>query len=210
MKSRRMKKCRRKSRKNRNQRGGLFGFGTKPVKEPEVLVPIKALPGAYGWSCQDSKMTDFGNSKRYNSQEAMNADIISNDSNWCNTLTPEVIEKIKAAAQHLENPESVNVEFNAGSNAGTGSIVSTLSNAGTGSTGSEHSASSRNTATSILRDFSNPVNNNTEKRRKIFFRIGQYLLDKGIMDAAGNINTRIKDPHNFVDKFLQLNKELYA
>lgn len=206
MKTRRMKKMRRKTRK---QRGGLFGLDlsfTKSAKspEPEPLVPIPSvLPGAYGWSCQDPKMTDFGNSRRYNTQEAMNSNVASNVSTWCKTLKPEVVQQIKDAAQHLEEnpgPSSSNA-----SNASNASNIYSVSNSG-----SEHSTSSRNTATSILRDFSNPVNKEHTKLQKLFFRIGNYLLDKHIMDEQGNINTHIPDQHNFVDKYLQLYQELYA
>jgi hypothetical protein len=171
-----------KKSKKTNQRGGLFGFNLVPE-------PVSPVSEPYGWSCQDKKMTNYGKTRRYKTEQEMNANI--NNMTWCHTLTPEAIAEAERASVKAEELIAANA-----TNATKAANAANAANA------------KRNTASSLLHNYSLPINKEYNKLQKIFLRMNLYLKEHKILNQDGTLNPEVHDQHNMVGKFIDISNKL--
>jgi len=183
-----------KSKKTKtNQRGGLFGFNLGPrvihkgsvMNDPEPVSPVSE---PYGWSCQDKQMTNYGKTRRYKTEQEMNANI--NNMTWCHTLTPEAIAEAERASVKAEE------------------LIAVSTNAANATKAANAANAKRNTASSLLHNYSLPINKEYNKLQKIFLRMNLYLKEHKILNQDGTFNPEAHDQHNMVGKFIDISNKL--
>jgi len=111
---------------------------------------------------------------------------------WCHTLTPEAIAEAERASVKAE--QYVEIISKNSKNASTSVNVVNLPKS--------------NTAASILRNYSLPINKEYNKLQKIFLRMNIYLKEHNILNQDGTLNPTAHDQHNMVGKFIDVSNTL--